>query len=158
MKRTLFVLVLAPLLAGLAEAQNCPISGIATTDVGQGTGFLLPSHLNLSWDSSTCSLQVQVDAASCCNTYAIQHFVLFGDGLLPAPIPLNGAFLTGSDLLVRPQYLFGPFSGLSSTHPVPPDPALVGLTFAAQAAPVYFTTIGFTRDLAVTQAVVFTFQ
>ena len=151
------LLLLAVPLAVAADAQ-CPINGITTTDVGTGTGFLAPSVLNLGFDSATCELLVFIDAPSCCNTFLASHFVGIGSLLLPAPVPLRGPFLPGSELLILPNFIFGPSAGATSTIPVPPSPTLIGQTFVGQAVPVFFTTIGFSTDLAVTQAVQFTFN
>ena len=157
MWKTAIALVTVACLASTTDAQNCPIGGITTTDVGQATGFLQPSRLILTWDAANCRLGVEVSAFSCCNTYASQHFIVFGDQLLATPVALGRPFFAGSQLYVRRAQIYGPLP-LITTFDVPPDPSLVGQTFVAQAAPVYFTTIGFRTSYAMTQGVVFTFQ
>jgi len=123
-----------------------------------GTGVYTPSRLILSWDASTCSLQVDIDTLTCCNVYLTQHFVLFGDGLLASPVTPGRPFLAGSELRVRRRFASGPLPGQSSSFAVPPDPTLVGPTFAIQAAPWFFTTVNGSREFGLTQAVLFAFQ
>jgi hypothetical protein len=158
MQKTLLALLSLLALASGARAQGCPITGISTTDVGVGTGVYAPSHLSLAWDASTCSLQVNTDAFTCCNVLVTQHFVLFGDQLLASPASLGRPFLPGSQLFVRGRVVFGGLPGTSSSFAVPSDPALIGRTFVVQAAPFFFTTVNGARDFGVTQAVVFSFQ
>lgn len=158
MRKLLLTLVSVLGLVSGARAQGCSITGITTSDVGVGAGVYSPSQLILSWDAATCSLQVDIDTLTCCNVYLTQHFVLFGDGLLSAPVALGRPFLTGSELRVQKRHLSGALPGRSSSFAVPPDPTLVGQTFAVQAAPFFFTTVNGSRDFGMTQAVVFTFR
>jgi hypothetical protein len=151
---------LAATVAGLAppaDAQGCPIAGITTLDVGTGTGFLAPAELALAFDAATCTVQVQIDAPACCNTFLSQHLVALGNALSPNPISLRGIFLPGSEAHLVPIQLLGPFGGGASSIAVPPNPALVGQSFVLQGVPVFFTTIGFDFDFGVTQAVVLSF-
>ena len=99
----------------------------------------------------------RIETLTCCNVFLTQHFLGVSDSLLPGPVKLGRPFLTGSELWIRPRRVFGPFVGSASTVAVPPDPALPGFTFAVQAVPVFFTTIGLATDYATTQAVEVTF-
>ena len=132
----------AVILASAVQAQGCPLSGITVLDVGQGSGVYAPTRLNLLWDPASCSLEVSLDAFSCCNVYATQHHVLFGDQLLSTPVSLGRPFLSGSQLLVRRSFLSGAIPGTASNFAVPPDPALIGQTFTAQAAGLFEHAIG----------------
>ena len=116
-------------------------------------GTDLPSRLILGWDVSACRLQVEIDTLTCCNVYLKEHFVGISGALLPVPLVLGRPFLDGSLLHILPRRVFGPFAGRTSSLPVPPDPSLVGFTFAAQAVPVFFTTNGLRTDYGITQGV-----
>ena len=118
------------LLAPLASPQDsCPISGIATTSLGGGTGVYEPSTLSLAWNAVSCSLDVEIQSFTCCNVYLTQHFLGIAPDFLPTPMPLRGKFLPGSSLYINPMQFLGPFVGLTSSIAVPPDPALVGNFF-----------------------------
>jgi len=159
MRSSFLIATALALLAAPATAQGttCPIAGIATQDLGAGCGFGLPATLALGWNASTCSLDVDVTAFACCNTFVTSHWL--GAGVaLTGPLALNEPWLPGCDLLILPLALAGPFQGTTSSLAIPPNPVLVGLTIDFQAYPVYFTTIGLTTDLGATQAVRVTFN
>lgn len=150
---TLVALVL-PFAAG-ASAQACPYTSVTTADIGVGVGFLQPPTLTLSLDAGACELVVEVSAPSCCNTYPTHHVVAFGRSVLFTPAPLGPPFLPGSEIFFFPESI-GPLEpGLTSRVPIPTTASLAGMAIFAQAAPVFFTTIGFTYDLGVTQTVQF---
>ena len=131
-----FLLTLGGSFGAVSGAQDpCPFAAMTTRDVGQGTGWILPTVLELELDPATCGLEVTIQAFSCCNTYFTRHFVAIGASLLPQPIPLRGKFMSGSLLYVSPDLVRGPFPGGTSRIQIPPDPSFLGRTFAAQAAP-----------------------
>ena len=76
---------------------------------------------------------------------------------MPNPTRLGPPFLPDSLLLIKPFRVFGPIQGSTSSIAVPPSPSLIGKTFALQAVPVFFTTIGLGKDFGITQAVEVTF-
>ena len=157
MLRQTAALFLLALAGPIAAQGTCPIQGIKTSDTGTGSGVYSPSELVVSWNASTCSVDLQIQTVTCCNVYLTRHFVGVGKGLLPNPSELGAPFLPGSFLRIKPFHVFGPLPGSTSSIPVPASPGLVGATFAMQAVPVFFTTIGQYKDFATTQAVEVTF-
>ncbi len=153
--RTYLVPFLLLLVSGAVDVEDtgCPISGLATESVGVGTGGQGPSTLVMTIDPSSCVVLVTIDAVQCCNTILVRHFLGLADSLLETPLPLGDRFLPGSMLWIWPQFVVGPLPGSTSEHAVPPDPALVGRHFAAQAVPVFFTTVNGGLDLGTTQGV-----
>lgn len=148
--RLVLSLLVSAALAGSASSQ-CVISSIDTLDFGVGTGFLAPAELKLSLDAASCELVADIDAPTCCNTFVSQHFLVFG--ALVDPIALGDPFLAGSDLRVFPLALGPTVAGTSSRYAIPSNPNLVGKSVDVQAVPFFFTTIGLTTDLGVSQAV-----
>jgi len=138
------------LFAAPSEAQDCPISGIATTDFGTG-GFGI--DMQLAWEPAACSISVSVVGFACCNTFQIGHAVIVGDAALPNPVPLPFPFRSDSLLLVQPNSVLGVFPGSESNQTIPPNPALAGQTFYTQGVAVFFTTIGLSIDAGTSQGV-----
>ena len=159
MRILVFILLLAFSTGLRAQTATCPIAGITTTQIGQGAGLTLaPPGISLALDQGPCALDLSVTAFACCNTFVSSHFVAVGTGPLFAPTLLPPPFVVGALLYIQPDVIVGPFPGTMSSFPLPASPALVGLTAYIQAAPVYFTTIGFTTDIGVTPAVAVTFN
>lgn len=146
-------------LTSSAQTGACPLTGITTTDVGVGTGLLQPTIMGLGFDSTLCELMMKFDAPTCCNVFVTQHWFGLGTNLVPGGIPLGPPFYPGSLLyLGAPLSIFGPSPGLTSSIAVPASPGLVGATFPVQAVLEFFTTIGFTYDYGMSQAMLLTFN
>lgn len=138
-----------------ADAQVCPYTTITTTDIGEGVGFLAPPVLTLGLDVGNCRLTVDVTAPACCNTFPSHHLTAFGRSVFFVPVQLGSPFLPGSELFFFPEFITPLTPGLSSTVPFPTTVSLIGQSIFAQSVPVFFTTIGMTYDLGVTQTVNF---
>lgn len=150
--RTIFclatTLIPAGILAGQPLAQG-PVH-LETAHYGRGCNpvFQQPPEITAGLDSSGRVLTITVDGfPGCCNTFLVQRLIAFGFGPAQLPLPWFGA---GCKLLVDPLFtvvLPAP-SGSEASFLLPPG--LPPLTFYTQGALHYFTTIGFTHDLAFT--------
>lgn len=140
-------------VSGSAGAQVCTFTGVITEDFGSGCGFLAPPKLTISFTPGDCTLDFDIDAPTCCNTFVTSHWLLIGSRL-PSPVGLNSPpFLTGCQLWVSPFLIIGPLPGTSTSILLPPILPITPITVDIQAVPVYFTTIGFTTDFGITQGV-----
>ena len=153
------VVLAAGALASTPAAQGgvaCPIGGIVTSSFGTGCGFLSPSILDITFDTSTCTLTETVTATGCCNTFPVSQLLLIGTAL-PLGIPLpTPTFYSSCELLVDPAARI-PISGLSRDFGPLISPDLVGVTVDFQSVVFFFTTIGLTFDLGATDGVSVTF-
>ncbi len=135
--------VAAP-LSGRAAGQ-CDFTGIDTASFGTGTGVCSSSTLLAALDTATCDVTFSyaADEFHCGNTYFTQQLLILGLESFPVGIPVSAKFLPDSRLYVNPLFVFGPLPGGSVTLSVPNDAALLGLTFYAQTAPTFITTVSF---------------
>lgn len=151
------VLLALGALPSFAQAQGCPFTSIATSDFGIGTGFLAAPFLKVDLDAANCSLPMSTTAPACCNTFFTEQFLAVGVGTFPSGLPLpEPLFMPGSLLYVDPFDILGPHPPGDFIVPLPPVPGLIGVPIHVQAIPVFFTTIGFTTEFGVSQAVTFT--
>lgn len=160
MKASIFAaaVLVASSFASAGRFGGHPISGIATSDTGQASGFIQPMTAKYAWDSQQGALVVQVNSAGCCNTFFTGFYLLYGQSLLPFPLALaSPPFWADSNLYIFPDDAIGFLPGNMASIPVPPDPALVGQTFFLQALGTWFTTINFSTDYGVSQATKLTF-
>jgi hypothetical protein len=135
-----------------------PISGIATSDFGAGSGWIQPMSATYGFDVATQSLVIKTQAFSCCNTFYQGFYLMYGSQPLSPPFALpSPPFWSGSDLWILPDNATGFFSGTSGSVAIPPVPSLVGSTFFLQCLGQWFTTIGFSTDYGVSQATQITF-
>ncbi len=142
--------VLGVLAASLprASAQACPYDmaftnyGTSCTASGLANPYLFGSYQS---GPGGCSVTFTISFfPGCCNTFTVGRFLVIG--AQQVSIPLG----TGCDLLASPDLILAlPSTGpgvASVAIPLPPDPALVGLSAYAQAVVHRFTTIGMTDD------------
>lgn len=137
----------------------CPCSGITTIDYGQGSGFIGPMVAHYGFDAANCAIDIKIETPSCCNTYFTSFYLMVGSAPLPPgafPLP-SPPFWDGSDLLIIPDDVVGPFSGNTASVMIPPNPQLPGMTFYLQDLGVYFTTIGLSTNYGVSQGTAITF-
>lgn len=156
---------LMALASPLASAQilpgpvGCPVNGFSTSDYGTGSGFIAPMQAFYGFDGANCEVDIKIQAASCCNTYFVEFYLMYGENPLAPGFPLpEPPFWTGSELLILPDAIEGPFSGNTGDVAIPNNPLLPGMTFYLQALGVWFTTIGFSYDYGVSQGTKLTFQ
>jgi hypothetical protein len=146
MRKTLVFLCAAVFAGAPAAAQCIPVT-FTSYGAPCGTGFpgaLLTGTTN----ASTCTMTIDVQAfPGCCNSFQQSKIFVFGlqQTQLPVPGLPQPCFLLASPdfVIVQAAAVDGP------TIPVPPQ--LFGLTIYAQGAVTYFTTIGFTTEIALTQ-------
>ena len=79
-------------------------------------------------------------------------FFVLGNAGIPA-VDLGAPFLPGAQLVVSPDVVTFR-KDLILEVGLPNDPSLVGSSFFAQAAPIYFTTIGLTTEVGITPGLV----
>ncbi|HKE02090.1 MAG TPA: hypothetical protein VKE69_13825 [Planctomycetota bacterium] len=134
----LAVALVALSLSTPAFAQSAhPIAGVSTTDFGHGAGPLGPTSLAVGFDAASGSLQIAVDGPEDGSGSIWQHALLYGispdiEMALPSP-----PWTTDAVLYFVPMDALGPFDGKESSIPIPPNPALVGVTLQLQALPIY---------------------
>ena len=147
--QTMRALCAAALTVGLAA--QCPFQTLATTGYGAGCSPVFPGQtptLSAALDPAACALTVTVGAfGGCCNTFAVGRVLALGDQPANVPLPQFGA---GCTLLVQPAILLFLPSAAGDTFSLPLAAALPPLTVYAQGAVLYFTTIGFSTDFALT--------
>jgi hypothetical protein len=143
------------LLADVATAQ-CPFTGVTTQNYGAPCTTVFPTAPTISaqLDPVACSLGIRVIAyAGCCNTYLRDRILALGLSQANQSLPQVG---TGCTLLVNPiTFLWQPAT-MGDTFTLPIPPGLTPFTFHAQGAPHYFTTIGLTNDLMLTDGLTLT--
>ncbi|MEO6594857.1 MAG: hypothetical protein ABIP94_08905 [Planctomycetota bacterium] len=142
--------VLTTLLASAFALAQCPFTAVSTQSYGQGCNsvFLNLPTLGATLDATTCQVQITVSAFSgCCNTYLIGNLLALGGQSTLIPVPELGPSCT---LLVTPDILLFQPNTVGSTFTLSLPPVLPPLTFYAQGGALYFTTIGFSYDFALT--------
>jgi len=144
-----FSMLLTALVAATASAQ-CPFTSVSMQTQGQGCNpvFVAPPTYGVALDTIACTLQLQVTAfQGCCNTYLQGRLLALGDQPASVPMPWIGS---GCTLLVNPVILLYQPASAGDTFVLALPALLPPLTFYAQAAAHYFTTIGFSHDFALT--------
>ena len=138
-------------LAGVlsAQAQVCPYNpDILGYGQGCNTAFQNPATMTASFDPLACSITLTANTfPGCCNTYLVQRLMLLGLQPDNQTVPAYPS----CTLLVVPDLAMIPFTGNSLALDLPPG--LPPVTVYAQAGFVYFTTIGFNYDLALTYGI-----
>lgn len=130
-------LLVASLAASSSAQGGCPFSGIATSSFGTGGGSL---QLSAEWDASNCALQFTLSTPSAPSPGVAFHHILFGLQPLASPFLLpTPPFLPDCAIDILPLDSFGPFFSEKSSLVVPPDPALIGLSFYFEAIPTYYS-------------------
>lgn len=143
--KTPFSFACALLLAASAGAQTC--NSVTFTAYGSPCGSAFPNTtLTGTFNPTFCTASVTLNAfPGCCNTFPLSN--VWALGLQAAQTPLPG--------VPQPCFLLNSADFIVTT---PPDvttiafavpPALSGTSVFVQAARVYFTTIGMTNDLSV---------
>ena len=154
-----FPLALA-LVAGLAapSAAQCGIGSALFRFYGSGCNpvFANAPILTGSYDASSCTLSLTVQAfPGCCNTFLRNYLMAFGTSQASVPLPQVG---TGCTLLVGNTFaVLFQTAQQGSTYRIVLPPGTPAGVFTVQGAAHYFTTIGFSDDLALTDAARITF-
>jgi hypothetical protein len=156
MTKVALVVIVALLSVGALTAQvgPCPYSPVILS-YGQGcnTAFPTPASLSGSFDPLSCSLTLTPTTfPGCCNTYLVERVLLLGltsDGTSVPAYP-------SCTLYVVPDLAIIPFSFNTTSLTFSLPPGLPPVTIYAQAGFVYFTTIGFNYDLALTNGLAIT--
>ncbi len=134
----------------LSAQSVCPVQSIITQHYGAGCNpvFQDPPEIEAKLDTQNCEVVIQIKAfPGCCNTFLQGRILVLG--VAPSKIPLPGIGL-GCTLLVNPVIiLLLPASAGDEVH-ISLPPGFPPGTFYAQGAATYFTTIGFTTDVALT--------
>jgi hypothetical protein len=140
-----FALALILVLPGL-RAQGCSYNPqFQSYGAGCNTAFGTAPTITGSFDPGTCAVTLTAGVfPGCCNTYLQQRWLLLGLAPDQSPVPQY----PGCTLLVQPDLLVTPWTPNPMVFPLPPG--LPPVTVFAQGGFVYFTTIGFTYDLALT--------
>lgn len=138
-------------LAPAAATAQCAFSSLSLTSVGPGcaTVFTPPPALSGGLEASTCSLDLTISAfGGCCNTFLTGRVLALGLGQNNLPLPMVGP---GCTLWVQPDaVVFLPATaGDTVTLQLPPG-LQPPLSFYAQGAALYFTTIGLANDAQLT--------
>lgn len=149
------VLVLVVLLAAPMAAQCTNVTFTSYGTACSNAGF--PASLTGSFDATSCTATLTLNAFSgCCNTF--EQFNVWAIGwqqaqiLIPPPNPNSCLLLNTADIILMQT----PATQNTFTFVVPPG--LSGITVYAQSAKMYFTTIGMTMDLSITEGVQVDFQ
>lgn len=155
--RFLLTLALVTGLAAPAADAQCGIGSAVFRFYGSGCNPVFPNApiLTGSYDASNCTLTLDVQAfRGCCNTFAWNYLMAFGTTRASVPLPQIG---TGCTLLVGNTFavLFQTVQQGSTFNIVLP-PGTPPLSVNVQGAVHYFTTIGFSNDLALSDAALIT--
>lgn len=148
MRLNRIVLALAS-MAPIGAAQ-CTVTGATFEPYGTGCGAVVSQAPTLkgAFDSTTCTVSLTVDAfGGCCNTFVTYR--LLGLGLAPdkTPLPFLGS---GCELLIQPLIVVA-LPPNQDTLKLTIPPGMPTDTVYLQGGAGYLTTIGLTRDLALTQ-------
>ncbi len=140
-----WVFVLAVL--GLPVSAQCTVSSVTFTPYGQGCNPVFgvgPPTLSGSFDPGLCVARLALDGFSgCCNTYLWNRLLAIGVAPASVAVPTVGQ---GCTLLVDP-FLVLSFPGNQASFDFQLPPGASGTLFV-QGANIYFTTIGFSYDAA----------
>lgn len=157
MRRTFLCSLLALPVMGAAAGQ-CQFTSVALQNYGLGCGivFSVPPSITAQLDPVTCTLGIRVTAfAGCCNTFLRDRLLVLG--LTPANQPLPQVAF-GCTLLVSPTVFLWQATSAGDTFHFGIPPGLTSFTFHAQGAAHYFTTIGLSDDLMLTDGLTMTLQ
>jgi len=153
-----FLPALLTLPAMGAAVGQCQFTSVALQNYGLGCGFVfsMPPSITAQLDPVTCTLGIRVTAfAGCCNSFLRDRLLVLG--LTPANVPLPQVAL-GCTLLVNPITFVWQAVSAGDTFHLALPPGLGGFTFHAQGAAHYFTTIGLSDDLMLTDGLTLTLQ
>lgn len=143
------ILVLAAGLAlGASASAQCTVSGVSFTAYGAACNpvFGPVPALAGSWTAGSCTIRLTLTGfQGCCNTFVSQRMIAIGTA--PANVPLPGVG-PGCSLYVVPDLFLLTVPGAQSTFDFLLPPGMPSVTVFAQGAIVYFTTIGFSYDAA----------
>jgi hypothetical protein len=131
-----------PRATALPDDPPCPFAGIQTANFAYDPDAY--TTWSMGWSPEKCSVVLQMiknPNIFIGNYYLVEHYLIYGQQRLDPPFTIGEPFY--GDLLVLPDDILGPFPGGSSDLAVPPDPALVGLTFEFQAIATFITTVHF---------------
>ena len=134
---------------GLAHAQ-CTVTGAGMQTYGQGCNPVFGNSpiLAVAVDTTACRLDVTLQAfGGCCNTYLRNLLLAIGAQQVNVPLPQIGA---GCVLLASPDAILVQPSSAGAVFQFNLPPLVVPFTFYLQGGAHYFTTIGFSNDLALT--------
>jgi hypothetical protein len=141
--------VLATVCTATFAVAQCPFASVSMQGYGQGCNpvFAIDPTFGVTLDTANCRLLLTVSAfPGCCNTYLVGSLLALGDQPTSIPLPQFGVNCT---LLVVPVILqFQPTAAGSTFLLQLPATVLPPVTLAAQGGVLYFTTIGFTYDFA----------
>jgi hypothetical protein len=138
------------LFAATAALAQCPFGSVSVLANGQGCNpvFGTAPTFTVGLDVASCTLQVPVSAFSgCCNTFLVGRVLVLGDQPASVPLPQFGS---GCTLLASPVILLYQPASAGDTFVLTLPASLPPLSFYAQAAAHYFTTIGLSHDFALT--------
>ena len=150
-----FGIHLVALCALLSASVGAQCASLIATPYGASCGNAFPgATLSASIDPLACSGTLTLSSfPGCCNTYAVGTLWSFGTQQTQTPIPgISNCFLLTSNEVL----LMGAGSETTLTFPAPV--ALAGLTVHAQAATLYFTTIGLTNEITLSHGLTLIFQ
>jgi len=144
------LLVLSGVVFAAGSTAQCQFSSVSQQTYGTGCNPVFLGNnplLAVRLDPQTCTVSMQVTAFSgCCNTLLRDR--LLAIGLTPVNVPLP-QFGPGCTLLASLDQLFiQPVQAGDTFVLTVPSGLPLGFVFYAQAAAHYFTTIGFSDDLA----------
>jgi hypothetical protein len=141
--------VLATVFTASVAMGQCPFASVSMQSYGQGCNpvFLNDPTIGVQLDPVTCQLQLTVSAfQGCCNTYLVGTLLALGDQATAVPLPQFGANCT---LLAVPVILLFQPTAAGPTFTLGlPQTGLPPVTLVAQGGALYFTTIGFSYDFA----------
>jgi hypothetical protein len=150
MRILLTSLALLGVLTQPCDAQ-CTVTSVQATQYGQGcnTVFGIVPDLSGVFDPTTCTIQLTLTGfPGCCNTFLRERILIVGAQPANVPLPFIGpgcTLLATLDVVVS----FPTSAGNVFTLPLPLG--LPATRLFAQGGNLYFTTIGMTLDLELSQ-------
>lgn len=157
MLRTLLCSFLALPVMNAAIGQ-CQFTSVALQNYGAGCGvvFGVPPSITAQLDPVTCDLGIRVTAfAGCCNTFLRDRLLVLGLAPTNQPLP---QVAPGCVLLASPIVFLWQATSAGDTFHLGIPPGLTSFTMYAQGAAHYFTTIGLSDDLMLTDGLMLTLQ
>lgn len=147
----------AAALLGSAALAQCPFTSASLQSYGQGCNpvFPTPPTFTVTVDPTTCTLQVQVSAFACCNSYVVGRLLGLGLQSQNVPLPWIGP---GCTLLADPVILLYQPTSAGTVFVLSLPPVAPPVQLYAQGGVHYFTTIGFHDDFALTAGGLVTLQ